>query len=231
MDSPYFSTHTLEDLAEQFYLEGGECLFLDEVHKYEHWAQYVKFVYDSFPRLKLVISGSSLLQILNAEADLSRRCINYNMNVLSYREYLQFYHNIKLPVYTLEDILTNADNIVSEVCHLCRPTEHFKDYLERGGYPFLSEGKGAYQQRMANIIDTVLNIELPQLCGVDVGNIRKLYALLVVIANNVPMLVDTTKLAKMTGTSRTTVLSYLQHLDRSGLIRLLYCDELSVKKM
>ena len=96
LDSLYFTQHTLSELAEQFYLKGGKCLFLDEVHKYPSWSKEIKNIYDEFPELKIVFTGSSLLQLLNAEADLSRRCISYNMQGLSYREYLKLFHQIHI---------------------------------------------------------------------------------------------------------------------------------------
>ena len=88
MDHLYFSKHSLLELAEDFHKRGGKCLCLDEVHKYEGWSREIKNIYDGFPELKIVFTGSSLLNILNAEADLSRRCISYDMQGLSFREYL-----------------------------------------------------------------------------------------------------------------------------------------------
>ena len=86
LDSAYFTRHDLMDTVQTFYAHGGECLLLDEVHKYPHWSQYVKNIYDLYPSIKIVFTGSSLLQILNAEADLSRRCISYEMQGLSFGE-------------------------------------------------------------------------------------------------------------------------------------------------
>lgn len=97
MDHLYFSHHTLLELAEEFYKRGGECLCLDEVHKYEGWSREIKNIYDGFPELKIVFTGSSLLNILNAEADLSRRCVSYDMQGLSFREYLSIKENIHCP--------------------------------------------------------------------------------------------------------------------------------------
>ena len=85
MDHLYFTRHSLLELAEEFYKRGGQCLYLDEVHKYEGWSREVKNIYDSMPELKVVFTGSSLLNILNAEADLSRRCVSYEMQGLSFR--------------------------------------------------------------------------------------------------------------------------------------------------
>ena len=71
LDSMYFSNHTLLELAENFYLMGGKRLFLDEVHKYPTWSKEIKEIYDSYPSLQIVFSASSLLNLLNADADLS----------------------------------------------------------------------------------------------------------------------------------------------------------------
>ena len=231
LDNSYFSTHNLVDTAEQFYRQGGELLLVDEVHNAPLWAKELKEIYDTFKTLRVVFTGSSLLHILNAQADLSRRCVSYDMQGLSFREYLLLYHNIEIPRYSLENILTNPQEIAFAVRDKCFPLEHFSTYLQKGYYPFGVEGFNPYYQRIENIADLLLNIELPQLRGVDVGNVRKLKALLAVISTEVPMLVDVSKLSALIGVSRVTLLAYLQYLHEAKLIRLLYSDDLSVKKM
>jgi len=231
LDNSYFSTNTLIDTAEQFYQTGGELLLVDEVHHYHNWSKDIKEIYDTFPQLRVVFSGSSLLHILNAEADLSRRCLSYDMQGLSFREYLALYHNINVPRFTLDEILANPHDVASVVREQCRPLEHFPAYLRQGYYPFGAEGFVIYDQRVENTVDLLLNIELPKLRQVDIGNIRKIKALLAIISTEVPLLVDVSKLATLTGIARTTILAYLQYLHEAKLIRLLYADDLSVKKM
>ena len=231
LDSAYFTRHDLMDTVQSFYTSGGECLLLDEVHKYPHWSQYVKNIYDLYPSLKIVFTGSSLLQILNAEADLSRRCVSYEMQGLSFSEYMRFYHKIDLPQCMLDDITHNADDICEEVNTKCRPLEYFNDYLRSGYYPFRKENPNQYTTRVENVVDMILGIELPQQRGVDVGNMRKIKSLLSVLATEVPMLVDVSKLSKMTELSRVSLTSYLQYMHDARLIRLLYSDATSVKRM
>ncbi len=231
LDSNYFSQHTLSELAELFYLRGGKHLFLDEVHKYPHWSREIKNIYDEYPDLQIVFSGSSLLHILNAEADLSRRCISYNLQGLSYREYLHLCHNVQVPSYSLEEVLHSPDKICMEVNALCRPLAYFDDYLQNGYYPFFKDGREDYHTRLENVVNMILEIELPQLCNVDMGNVRKLKSLLTILATEVPLLVDMTKLSSMAEMSRTTLLAYLQYLDRAKLLRLLYSDLSSLKKL
>lgn len=231
LDSAYFSRHTLSELVEQFYLRGGKHLFLDEVHKYPDWSREIKNVYDEYPDLKIAFSGSSLLRILNAEADLSRRCISYDMQGLSYREYLWFYHQIEIRPYTLEEVLSRPDELCMEVNARCRPLAYFEEYLKHGYYPFYKEGGEDYYTRLENVVNMIIEIELPQQCGVDIGNVRKLKSLLTILATEVPLMVDMTKLSALAEMARTTLLAYLQYLDRARLIRLLYSDLDSLKKL
>ena len=231
LEGAYFTRNSLVDFARQFYLQGGERLFLDEVHNYPNWSREIKEIYDFYPMLKIVFTGSSLLQILNADADLSRRCLSYTMQGLSFREYLKFYHDIDVPRYSLQDILNDNASICSAIFRQFRPMEFFNDYLTQGYYPFRKESPERYPMKVENLVDVILNIELPKLCGVDISKVRNLKALLVVMASNVPMLVDVSKLSTMIGLSRMSTLAYLQYLHRAALIRLLYSDDLSVKKM
>ena len=124
------------EVAETFYRHGGKLLILDEVHKYEQWSREVKEIAETYPQLHLILSGSSLLKLLDGDADLSRRCRGYDMPGLSFREFLQFYKGIRLPVYSLEEILESAHAIAEEVNRHCRPLQYFHEYLKVGYYPF-----------------------------------------------------------------------------------------------
>lgn len=231
LDSIYFSNHTLLDLAEKFYLQGGKHLFLDEVHKYPAWSKELKEVYDLYPSLRVVFSGSSLLNILNADADLSRRCLPYNMFGLSFREFLMFYKNIQFPVISLQEVLQGASDICREVNERCRPVQMFKEYLQDGYYPFFTGNREDYYMNIENVVNLILEQEMPLLCGVDPAYIRKLKALLGILASSVPYEVDITKLAGIIGLTRNSVITYLQNLNRAELLKLLYSDLASVKKM
>lgn len=231
LDSIYFSNHSLLELVEKFYLQGGKHLFLDEVHKYPTWSKELKEIYELYPSLRVVFSGSSLLNILNADADLSRRCLAYNMYGLSFREFMMFYKNIRFPVATLQEVLENAGDICRAVNEQCRPVQMFNEYLREGYYPFYTGNREDYYMSIENVVNFVLEQEMPLLCGVDPVYIRKLKALLGVLASSVPYEVDITKLAGVIGLSRNSVIAYLQNLDRAELLTLLYSDLASVKKM
>ena len=206
LDSVYFSTHTLLDLVETFIMNGGKRLFFDEVHKYSNWSREIKEIYDLYPDIKVVISGSSLLHILNADADLSRRCIRYTMNGLSFREFLRFYKNIDIRKYSLPEIIDNPAPLCSEVNRLCKPVQQFKEYLTYGYYPFYMESVMDYYTRIEQVTNFVIETELPLLRKVDIANIRKIKALVSIIASSIPFEVDASNFAPVIAASVVCVL-------------------------
>lgn len=234
-DSVDFSTRTLVELAEQFFLNGGELLIVDEIHKYKpgtsDWSKEVKEIYELFPKLKLIVSGSSLLKLKEGDADLSRRAIKYTMPGLSFREALRFYHGLDFPKWTLEDILTHPFDLWEMVTSKCKPVVHFKEYLEKGYYPFLLEGEGEYFTRIEQVVNYIIETELPQICRVDVANIRKLQALVKLIAEEVPFELNANKIAGSMEIGRDTVVEYLKYLGDAKILNLLYSDRKKTGKL
>ena len=231
MDSLYFTNHSLLDLAEHFHIMGGKHLFLDEVHKYPTWSKEVKEIIDLWPDMKISFTGSSLIQILNADADLSRRVLTYDMAGLSFREFLRFYKNIELPAHSLEHLLTHADTVCQKVCQVCTPQPLFEEYLRVGYYPFYDGSETEYYSRIENIISFIIDQEMTQFCGVEPAYTRKLKAMLLYLADNPPYEVNIVKLAAYLEINKTTVLSYLASMQRAELLHLLYTDNKSVGKM
>lgn len=231
LDHLYFTNHSLLELAEEFHAKGGQCLCLDEVHKYNGWSREIKNIYDGFPDLKIVFTGSSLLNILNAEADLSRRCVSYDMQGLSFREYLLFKENLSLPHFTLDEVLINPLEASQKVVSACKPLKYFSSYLKEGYYPYFLESNIDYLTQVQKVVNLILEIELPQLSNVEIANVRKMRSLLSVVSSGVPFAVDISKMAQMAELNRNTIISYLAHLNRARLLNLLYSDALNLKRM
>ncbi|MGM9692029.1 MAG: ATP-binding protein [Alloprevotella sp.] len=231
LDAVYFSTHTLIDLADRFYKNGGKHLFVDEVHKYNSWSREIKEIYDTYPDMRVVISGSSLLNILGGDADLSRRCIPYELHGLSFREYLHFFHNIQIQPRTLQDILGHPEEICSEVLDKCHPLPLFKDYLQHGYFPFYLKSKENYATLIEQVVNYVIETELPQCYNVDMAMVRKIKALMSIVSSSVPYEVDATKLSGVIGVHRTTVVNYLYMLDKAKLINMLFAEAKTIKKL
>ena len=217
LDSFSFKGKTLVGLADEFVLNGGKYLFLDEVHKYVNWSQELKNIYDDHSELKVVFTGSSLLEILNARADLSRRAIVYHMQGLSFREYLELETNEKFDKLSLEDILTNHLNIANSINSKIKPFRYFDAYLKQGYYPFYKEDTDLYEQRIEEIINMMLEIELPLLRGVAIGLVQKIKQLLAIISESVPFIPNVAALSQKMTMHRTTLMTYLHYLEEVGL--------------
>ncbi len=232
MDSLYFSNHSISELVDRFVSMGGERLFLDEIHKYSGpWSTELKEIYDLYPRLQIVISGSSLLKILNAEADLSRRCVRYDIQGLSFREYLRFYHSIDFPKATLDSILASPFDLADSVISKCHPMEYFKDYLKYGYYPFYLEGPKSYYARIEQTVNYTLEVELPELRLVDISGVTKLKKLMNIISDQVPFELDASKLSRAVGAARETVVLYLHYLGRAKMLNLLFSGSKDYAKL
>ena len=230
-DDNYFNTNTLLQLAEQFYLNGGQHLFLDEVHKYANWSREIKEIYDFYPTLQVVLSGSSLLCLTEGEADLSRRCINHDIQGLSFREFLHFYKGIEMPVYPLEQVLQNPAPLIRKMNQMGRPVALFHEYLKYGYYPYYLDNEIDYYVSIQQVVNRVIDDELTRICRVDLGNTRRLKALLTTLCASVPFQVDISKLATVSGLKRDTVVAYLGYLYKAKLIHLLYSNLKNVKRM
>lgn len=230
-EDKYFSNHSLLSLAEQFYLNGGRHLFLDEVHKYDDWSTEIKEIYDFYPTMRVVLSGSSLLSMTEGDADLARRCINHDIQGLSFREFLHFYKGIKMPVYPLEQVLENPAPLIEEMNKHGRPIALLKEYLKYGYYPYYLNNETDYHIAIQQVVNKIIDIELPRICGVDLNNTRKIKSLLTILCASVPFQVDITKLATQSGLKRDTIINYLSYLDKAKLIRLLYSDLKNIKRM
>ena len=231
LDSIWFAENTLSALADQFVKQGGKYLFLDEVHKYPNWSQELKNIYDDYPELKIVFTASSLLEILNARADLSRRAVVYTMQGLSYREYVNLNLGLQLPKYTLSEILDQHVSIASEINKKIKPLQYFNDYLHHGYYPFFQEVPELYFYRIEEVLNLILEIELPLLRKVEVAYIAKLRQLLQIISQSVPFVPNVSKLSERIGVNRNTFVSYLYFLEEAHITRNLYKDAKGITQL
>jgi len=201
------------------------------VHKYANWSQELKNAYDDYPELNIIFTGSSLLQILNARADLSRRAVVYQMQGLSFREYLNMLLSENFSVFSLQDILEKHHEISTDILKKIKPLQYFGSYLEKGYYPFTFEMKDLYYTQLEEVINLILEIELPLLRGVEISYISKLKQLLLVLAESTPFKPNVNKMSTNIGLNRATLLSYLHYLRETHLTKHLYKKSLGISKL
>lgn len=231
LDDLWFTENKLVDLADTFVKHGGKILFLDEVHKYPLWSQSIKNLYDDYPELKIVFTGSSMLEILNSRADLSRRAIVYQLDGLSFREYIHYVSGVKLETYSLQEIIENHISISSEIVQKIKPLEYFQEYLKYGYYPYFKEDPSLFLIRLQEVINFILEIEIPQLKEVSIHFLPKIKQLLFAISESAPFMPNISKLSERIGVSRETLLNYIQYLNDAQLINILYKDTKGITRL
>ena len=217
LDHIYFSTHTLIDVADKFYKEGGKHLIIDEVHKAFNWSVQLKQIIDSYPNMQIIFTGSSILDIYRGVADLSRRAPIYEMQGLSFREYLVLYHDIQTPTWNLDDLI-NQRVTIPNVEH---PLPLFNDYLKRGYYPF-ERIASDFSTNLMQVINRTMETDIPLYANINISVARKLQNLLVVIAESVPFKPNYKKLAEVTGISRNDIADYIYYMERAGMLMSLH---------
>lgn len=219
LDDFYFINNRVYDLADGFRKNGGGYLYLDEVHKYPGWSRELKNIYDSLPSLKVVFSGSSIIELSKNEGDLSRRAMMYPMPGLSFREYLLLSGTADMPVYPLEEILARHNDIASEISIEIPVLKYFKQYLKSGYYPFFLEKNRDYFLTLEQIIRTVLEVDLKHIEEFDSSKSKQILILLKIVASSSPFIPNISKISEKTGLHRQTVLLYLHYLGKAGLIK------------
>ncbi len=228
LDDPYFFNHSIIETAEMFYKYGGLFLFLDEAHKYpakqkQHdWSAELKNVYDRLPELKVVYSGSSVIQLYKGNGDLSRRKSSYLLNGLSFREYLEYNNIFKFPVLTIQEIISNPVSASRNISKKIKILPHFKSYLHHGHYPFYNEDPSQYFQKIKNIISVILEVDIPFVADINYETIGKLKKLFAVLSSTVPYTPNFSSIGRLLNISDIrTLYKYLILLEKAELIQML----------
>lgn len=208
----YFAKNRLTDLADSFVKSGGKYLFIDEIHKYPDWSKELKLIYDYHKELKVVFTGSSVLDIKKGSSDLSRRAVVYTMQGLSFREYLRLFHQTEVPKFSLEEILNHQVDL-PQIPH---PLPLFDEYLKRGYYPFAIEDD--FDLRLQQVVNQTLESDIPTYAAMNVSTGRKLKQLLAIVAESVPFKPNMSKIAEMLNISRNNIADYLLYMEEAGMV-------------
>ena len=215
-DDIYFSVHTLLETAKAFFARGGKYLYIDEIHKYQNWSREIKNIYDSLPLLHVVYSGSSVLDLKEGGADLSRRVIEYHLPVWSFREYLNLRKGWSLKSASLEDVLKgNVDFPYGPE----RPLKYFDDYMKKGCYPFSMEPE--FETRLRQVINTAVEVDIPKYAKMTVAATQKLKKFMYYISRSVPVKINFSDMARDLELDRDELPKYLEYLEKAELVSVL----------
>ena len=232
LDNIWFSAHTLFELAEYHAAHGGKYLFLDEVHRYPNWSVEIKNIYDSFPDMHIVFTGSSLLEIDNSISDLSRRCVIYEMRGLSFREFLNFEGEKFGEVHSLQDIMKSHYDIATQISARCKILPKFEKYLKRGYYPYYRGcSEITYLTRVQQVVNTIIDYDIPAVTEIEYASLKKAKQLVVILSETVPYTLNIQSLCTMMQIGRNQLMRLFDLLDRAGVIRMLYAEDRGLKQI
>ena len=221
LDNLWFANRSLTEVVEYHYTHGGTHLFIDEVHKYPSWQTLMKNIYDEYPDLHVIFTGSSMLKIDNSKADLSRRLTDYVLHGLSFREFLKFEANIDVPAISLEELLKNHLRIAMELTSKVKILPLFEEYLEHGYYPFYKDDQDDYGERLKKVVHAVLNEDVPAIEEITYPTLQKLQRMLMILAERVPQTPKMNELYAILETTRVQGLKMLNLLQKADLLLLL----------
>ncbi len=222
LDDLYFTGNPLLEFVQEFRNKGGRYLYIDEVHKYKNWALELKNIYDTYPDLFIVFTGSSIIDILKQNVDLSRRAVIYNLQGFSFREYLSFTETDTIKAVTINDIIGNHTKLAPEIIEKINPLKYFDDYLKSGYYPYFIESRKLYFRRLEQTMNQVLESDLNFIDGYDTKNTPKIKQLLYILSMNVPFKPNIVKLSEKTGIHRNTLVTYIHYLEKAQIINAVY---------
>ncbi len=222
LDHFSFQNRSLFDVAEDFYISGGRRLFLDEVHRYPDWSVQIKNIYDYFPELQIVFTGSSALQIHKAEADLSRRAAIYHMHEMSLREFLLMHRNVDTGRFSLTDILKNHIAIAQEISQKVQIIPAVKTYWKGGQYPFFRKDSKQFLQQLLSSVQVILENDLMAVEHFSYATLVHIRKILALIAESVPYKPNISELARKSGISRDVLLRIIKLLERADILSLLH---------
>ena len=216
-----FTTRSLLEFAEQFYMQGGRTLLIDQTFKYENWSKELRACYDRFPELHIVFSGSTVMRLIEDNDDLKDVIASYNLRGFSFREFIYLQTGKKFSAYSLDEIISNHEQIAREICSQIHPFEHFHDYLHHGFYPFFLE-KRNFSENLVKTMNMMLEVDILLIRQIELKYLSKIRKLLYLLMTSRPAAPNVSQLSKEIETSRATIMNYIKYLQDARLLNLLY---------
>lgn len=231
LDDLWFATHNLIDLVDWADRHGIMRLYLDEVHRYEGWSLVLKNIYDNYPDMSIVYTGSSLLVMDNATVDMSRRQTSYTMHGMSFREYLEIEDIMHINPVSIDDLLHRHVKIAMEIVGSVKIAPLFELYLSNGYYPFYRESLPDFPSRLRETVSVVIDSDLPYVEKVSFDTLHKMKKLLMIVSANVPFEPNMSELWRQLSTDNESGLKMLYALDKAQVLMLLSAKKKNYKNL
>ncbi len=217
----YFAECSLLEFAERFYAQGGHTLIIDQTYKYENWSKELRACYEMFSDLHIIFSGSTVMRLVDENEDLRDVVKSYNLRGFSFREYLNLQAGADFPIYTIEDIKNNHQEIAKSITQKVKPLWYFPDYLHHGFYPFFLENRN-YSENLLKTMNMMLEVDILIIKQIELKYLSKIRKLLHILMNTTPCSLNVSQLSEEIDTSRATIMNYIKYLKDARLLNLLY---------
>jgi len=225
-DHIYFTKVTLYEFIEDLYLtEGIHTFFIDEIHQYKNWNQEIKNIYDGFPSINIIFSGSSSLALVKGRYDLSRRAKIYYLPGMSFREYVNMQSNSNIAAISFSDLMHNHQQYDDVLLSIPGVKGLFNDYLRQGFYPFYRENPLSYHEKLLNVIDKTIYEDIANFYNLKTANLHQFKKILNFLASITPGTVSVHNIGKNMSIDDKTVTNFLNSLHETGLVNLIYNDQ------
>jgi len=231
LDDPYFQENDLLTFTDDFVKYGGTDLLLDEVHHYPNWSLTLKNIYDRYRDLKVIYTGSSLLHLTKGRGDLSRRSLTETLWGLSFREFVNISEGKNFPILSLNEIIENHEKWARQLQAEFLPIKKFHEYLDYGYYPFFLENKESYSFKLMEIMNQILEADLPQFAKINYSKVNKLKQLLYAVSESAPFKPNFERLSTRIGISINTLKDYMQYMQEAMLFNFLYSEKHGLTKV
>ena len=221
MNNFYFQGHGIADFAGEFVRQGGRVLLLDQIFKQPNWSVELRKCYDTYPELKIVFTGSSVMRLKTDYPEIKDILKFYYLRGFSFREYLNLMAGTNFHAYTLDEIINGHEHIVKKILPVVRPQKYFADYLHHGFYPFFLENRN-FSENLLKTMNMMTEVDILIIKQIELkylSKIKKLFYLLAVDGIHTP---NVSQLANQIDTSRATVMNYIKYLADARLLNEIY---------
>ena len=220
----YFTEHSLVEFAGQFVAAGGRTLVIDQAFKYPNWSKELSQCFYRYPSLRIIFTASSVMRLIEDNKDIGTIVHSYNLRGFSFREYLNVTLGLKLPVFTLEDILKRHVEIAQQICQRIKPLQYFQDYLHHGYYPLFLEPHD-FSESLLKMMNMILEVDVLLIKQIEVSSLPKLRKLLYLMLQETPCSLNVSNLAQAIDCSRSTTMNYIKYLKDARLLNMLYPED------
>lgn len=231
LDNIWLDVKEIYELVQYHVRHGGQSIYLDEIHYLPNWQNLIKTLYDNFKMLKIAYTGSSILRLLQGKADLSRRQIEYSLAGMSFREFLELDGCGRFAAYDIDNILQNHLQITESIVSKVKVIPKFEQYLKYGYYPFYKEDLRHFHEKLLQVINQVLDGDLPKVKDVTPETIRKARRMLTILAESTPQTPNNSRLCQALEMDRKQGLKVLHALRQAALVGMLAEDADALKRL